>query len=69
MEMLSIACVCFVGWLFYGKFDKQHALSVKSENKAIENTYNALLERKSFAEDANKEDAETYAKAVKLARK
>ena len=56
-------------YLAYRAFDKANALSVKQENRAIENAYSALQDRKAFAQEAQAEDAETYKLAVKIAKK
>ena len=50
------------------KYAKTQALNVKAQNKTIENTFNALLERKEFAQEAQEQDAETYKLAVKLSK-
>ena len=65
MEVLVISAIVYGLW----KFTKAQALEIKAKNVQIENTYNALLERKEFAQEAKAQDAETYALAVKMARK
>lgn len=51
------------------KYAKTHALNVKAENKAIESAYNALIDRKEFAQEAQAQDAETYKLAVKIVKR
>lgn len=63
--LVVLAIVVFV----CSKYAKTHALNVKAENKAIESAYNALIERKEFAQEAQEQDAETYKLAVKLAKR
>ena len=67
--MTQTIVVLVVLAILAGKYAKAHALAVKAENKAIESTYNALLERKEFAQEAQAQDAETYKLAVKIAKK
>ena len=50
------------------KYAKTQALNVKAQNKTIENTFNALLERKEFAQEAQAQDKEVYIQAVKLSK-
>lgn len=65
MEIIVICAIIYGLW----KFTKAQALEIKAKNVQIENTYNALIERKEFAQEAKAQDAETYALAVKIARK
>lgn len=58
-----------VGLILAGKYAKTQAVDIKAKNAQIENTYNALLERKEFAQEAKAQDAETYEMAVKISRK
>lgn len=51
------------------KYAKRNAWQVKNENKALENTYNALLDRKAFAQEAQEQDKDTYLQAVKLIKR
>lgn len=67
--MLQTAVIIAVLVVLGARYAKAHALEVKAENKAIENTYYALIERKEFAQEAQAQDAETYQLAKKLARK
>lgn len=66
--IVTLAVIAGVYFL-YRAFDKTNALSVKQENRAIENAYSALQDRKAFALEAQAEDAETYKLAVKIAKR
>ncbi len=64
VNVMLIACIVFV----CGKYAKTQALNVKAQNKTIENTFNALIERKEFAQEAQAQDKEVYIQAVKLSK-
>lgn len=51
------------------KVAKAHALQVRAENKAIQSTFEALQERKEYAQEAQAQDAEIYRLAVKIAKR
>lgn len=58
-----------VGLFLAHKYARTQAVDIKAKNLQIENTYNALVARKEFAQEAQAQDAETYALAVKISRK
>lgn len=65
VETIVLIAVCLFVW---AKYAKTQALGIKADNKTIQNNYNALLERKEFAQEAQAQDAETYKLAVKLSK-
>ncbi len=67
-SMLINAVIIAVCVYCVAKYAKMHALEVKAQNKAIESAYNALLERKEFAQEAQAQDKEVYLQAVKLSK-
>lgn len=67
--MILTLCGLIGLYCLYSAYEQANALKVKRENKAIENTYSALQDRKAFALEAQAEDAETYKLAVKIAKR
>lgn len=67
-KMIVNAIILAVCIALVAKYAKTQALNVKAQNKTIENTFNALLERKEFAQEAQAQDKEVYIQAVKLSK-